>query len=77
MIIVPPCAVVVTPVEGRVRSLVPAGTMVGDGEVVAVVENSHGTADLRAPVAGEVRGFLADQQQSVARGEGVVWLSRH
>lgn len=77
MIIVPPCAVVVAPVEGRVRSLVPTGTLVRDGEVVAVVENPDGAADLRAPVAGEIRGFLAEQEQAVSKGEGVVWLSRH
>lgn len=77
MIIVPPCAVAVAPVKGRVRSLIPTGTLVGDGEVVAVVENADGAADLRAPVAGEVRGFLADQEQAVSKGEGVVWLARH
>lgn len=76
MIIVPPCAVVVAPFGGRVRPVASPGTLVRDGEVVAVVHNGSDSADLLAPVSGEVGGFLADREQAVARGEGVVWLSR-
>lgn len=74
--IVPPCAVVVSPLEGRVRRVVPPGTLVRDGEVVGMVEGSGAQADLHAPVTGHVGGLLAEREQPVAKGEGVLWLSR-
>lgn len=76
-VIVPPCAVVTSPVDGRVGRLAPPGTRVDAGEVVAVVAGPRGDTDLYAPVAGHIGGALADEAQAVATGEGVVWLSRH
>lgn len=76
MIAIPACVVVVAPADGRARPLVAEGTPVEQGEVVAVVDGGTGTTPVRAPARGRVGGALAAERQTVARGEGVMWLSR-
>ncbi len=76
MIPIPFCAVVTTPVDGRVRRLVADDTVVRVGDVVATVDSARGSLDLVATTAGTVGGPLADPSQPVTAGEGVLWLSR-
>lgn len=76
MIPIPACAVVTTPVDGRVRRLAPVDTPVRAGEVVATVEGARGARDIVAPASGRVAGALAGMSQAVAAGEGVLWLAR-
>jgi biotin carboxyl carrier protein len=73
---IPSCAVVTTPVDGRVRRMLASDTAVRAGDVVATVDSARGARDLIAIAAGTVGGSLADPTQLVAAGEGVVWLSR-
>lgn len=76
MIPIPHCAVVTTPVEGRVRRLADDGTAVAAGDVVATVESAGRPVELRAPRAGRVAGALAGLAQPLGAGEGVLWLAR-
>lgn len=77
MIHIPSCAVVTTPIDGRVRRLAPVDAMVERGQVVATVAGFRGDQALIAPTRGRVGGALADPSQAVVAGEGVLWLSRH
>lgn len=77
MIPIPSCAVVTTPVDGRVRRLAPVDAVVERGEIVATVSGARGDRLLAAPTRGRVGGALADTSQAVMAGEGVLWLSRH
>jgi biotin carboxyl carrier protein len=74
--IVPACAICVAPSDGRVRTLVPDGREVDRGDVVAAIDREGGSEPVRAPVRGRVGGPLAAASQQVARGEGILWLSR-
>lgn len=76
MIPIPPCTVVTSPVDGRVGRLAAAGSEVGAGDIVAVVEGARGVSQLRAPAAGRIGGALAGAAQPITAGEGVVWLAR-
>lgn len=76
MIPIPACAVVTTPVDGRVRRLVAEHTRVRAGDVVATVDSARGSHELLAVAAGTVGGPLAGPAQSVTAGEPVVWLAR-
>jgi predicted deacylase len=75
-VIVPPCAVVTTPVDGRVERLADPGTAVHAGDVVAVVHGSSGRRELVSAVRGLIGGALAAPTQAVTAGEAVLWLSR-
>lgn len=76
MIPIPQCAVVTTPVEGRVRRLADDGTAVAAGDVVGTVESGGRHVELVAPRAGRVAGALAGLAQPLGAGEGVLWLAR-
>lgn len=76
MIPIPSCAVVTTPVDGRVRRLADDDTLVAAGEVVGTVEGVRGAREIVAPTRGRVGGALAGMSQPVAAGEGVLWLTR-
>lgn len=76
MIPIPSCAVITTPVDGRVRRLIAIDTPVRVGDVVGTVDSARGPRELVATSAGTVGGSLADPTQAVSAGEGVVWLSR-
>ncbi len=76
MIPIPACTVVTSPVAGKVRGLIDAGSLVGPGDVVATVDGVGGRAQLRATSPGRVGGALAGSMQPVTAGEGVVWLAR-
>lgn len=76
MIPIPSCAVVTSPVDGRVRRLAEDGTAVAAGDVVAHVEAGGRTWPLTAPRAGLIAGALAGLAQPVGAGEGVLWLAR-
>jgi predicted deacylase len=76
MIPIPACAVVTTPVDGRVRDLAPLDRAVRAGDVVATVASAGGSAELVAPTSGRIAGALADPAQAVIAGEAVLWLER-
>lgn len=76
MIPIPHCAVVTSPVEGRVRRMASDGTSVSAGDIVATVEAGGRSVDVRAPRAGRVAGALAGLAQPLGVGEGVLWLAR-
>lgn len=76
MIPIPSCAVITSPVDGRVRRLVASDTVVRPGDVVGEVDGIRGRRDLVATTRGTVGGPLADLTQHVSAGEGVLWLSR-
>lgn len=76
MIPIPHCAVVTSPVEGRVRRMASDGTSVAAGDIVATVETGGRSVDVRAPRAGRVAGALAGLAQPLGAGEGVLWLAR-
>lgn len=76
MIPIPHCAVVTSPVEGRVRRMASDGTSVAAGDIVATVEAGGRSVDVRAPRAGRVAGALAGLAQPLGIGEGVLWLAR-
>ena len=76
MIPIPSCAVVTSPVNGRVRALATAGTAVSAGDVVGRVEAVVRSWDLTSPRAGRVAGPLAGLAQPVVAGDGVLWLAR-
>jgi biotin carboxyl carrier protein len=74
MIPIPRCRLVLAPVEGRLLSSLPDRTLVAAGDVVGTVESSRGSHTLLAPWAGRVGGALVGALQTVAIGDGVVWL---
>ncbi|GGI06252.1 hypothetical protein [Egicoccus halophilus] len=76
MIPIPALSVVTSPVDGRVRTLVAADTLVRRGDVVATVEGAYGPAEVRAACSGRIGGALAGARQTVAAGEGVLWVRR-
>lgn len=76
MIPIPAMTLVTSPVDGRVRSLVAADTVVTRGDVVATVEGAYGPSELRASCSGHVGGALAGARQAVSAGEGVLWVRR-
>jgi biotin carboxyl carrier protein len=50
------------------------GAVVAPGDVVAMLEASRGPVPLLASIHGRVGGALAGERQSVATGDGVVWI---
>lgn len=76
MIPIPSCAVVTSPVDGRIRRLVASDTLVRPGDIVGEVDGVAGRRELVARTSGTVGGSLADPTQHVVAGEGVLWLSR-
>lgn len=76
MIPIPSCAVITSPVDGRIRRLLATDTVVRPGDVVGQVDGVRGRRDLVAASRGVVGGPLADDHQHVAAGDGVLWLSR-
>lgn len=76
MIPIPAMTLVTSPVDGRVRSLVAADTVVSRGDVVATVEGAYGPAEIRANCSGRIGGALAGTRQAVSAGEGVLWVRR-
>ncbi|MFA9430489.1 hypothetical protein [Egicoccus sp. AB-alg2] len=69
-------SVLTSPVDGRVRTLVAADTVVHRGDVVATVEGAYGPAEVRASCNGRIGGALAGTRQAVSAGEGVLWVRR-
>jgi predicted deacylase len=76
MIPIPALNLVTSPVDGRLRSVVPTDTVVRRGDVVATVDGAAGAAEVRATATGRVGGALAGLRQAVTAGEGVVWVRR-
>lgn len=76
MIPIPNCTIVTAPVDGRVRTLVDAGTDVITGQVVATVEAGGRDVEIRSPRGGRIAGALAALAQPVVAGDGVLWLGR-
>lgn len=76
MIPLPPFRLVTAPSDARVTSVVGPGAEVAPGDVVAVLEAPRGRVPVLAPVGGRIGGALTDAQQSVAAGDGIVWIQR-
>jgi biotin carboxyl carrier protein len=76
MIPLPPFRLITSPAEARVRSVAPAGSIVAPGDVVAVLDAPRGEMPLHAMIHGRVGGALTVANQSVASGDGVVWIQR-
>jgi len=76
MIPLPPIMLVTAPSDARVRSLAPVDTLVERGDIVAVLDAPRGPVSLRADTRGRIGGTLANADQTVAAGEGVVWIRR-
>jgi acetyl/propionyl-CoA carboxylase alpha subunit len=76
MIPIPAMTLLTSPVDGRVKSVVAADTMVRRGDVVATVEGAAGASEVRAAATGRVGGALASVRQAVTAGEGVLWVRR-
>lgn len=76
MIPLPSISLVTAPSEARVRSLAIVGATVAPGDVVAVLDAPRGPVSLMAGVHGRVGGRLATTDQTVAGGDGVVWIQR-
>jgi biotin carboxyl carrier protein len=76
MIPLPPFRLVTSPSDARVTSVVAPGSIVASGDVVAMLDAPRGALRVIAPVAGRVGGALAGARQSVASGDGLVWIER-
>jgi biotin carboxyl carrier protein len=73
---IPALTLVTSPVDGRVRKVVAAGTVIRRGDVVATVDGATGAEEVRARTNGRVGGTLAGDRQAVMAGEGVLWVRR-
>lgn len=76
MIPLPPFRLVTAPSDARVTSVARTGEEVAAGDVVAVLEAPRGTVPVVAPVRGRIGGALAGEEQSVAVGDGLLWIDR-
>jgi len=76
MIPIPACRVLVAPRDGRLSSHLADGATVELGDVIGTLESNGGVTRLVAPERGRVGGALVSLRQSVAAGEGVLWLAR-
>ena len=74
MIPLPPFRLVTAPSDARVASVAMPGATVSPGDVVAVLDAPRGRVPLVAPVHGRVGGALIGASQSVASGDGIVWI---
>lgn len=71
---IPPLRIVTAPSDARVASVVATGATVSPGDVVAVLDVPRGRVPIVAPVHGRIGGTLTAAQQSVASGDGIVWI---
>lgn len=76
MIPLPPFRLVTAPSDARVTSVARRGEVVAPGDVVAVLEAPRGPIPVVAPVPGRIGGALTDERQTVACGDGIVWIER-
>jgi biotin carboxyl carrier protein len=76
MIPVPPFRLITAPADARVRSVADTGSVVAPGDVVALLDAPRGTVPVLAPVHGRVGGALTGVRQTVASGDGLVWIER-
>lgn len=74
MIPIPACNVLVAPSTGRLASSLPEDSVVGRGDVVAVLDTGGDHVSLRAPMAGIVGGALVGIREALNTGDGVLWL---
>jgi biotin carboxyl carrier protein len=73
---IPACNLVTAPVGGRLTRHAATDTLVRKGDVVATIDASGREFELRAAVGGRVGGPMLRPTQSVAAGDGVIWLAR-
>jgi biotin carboxyl carrier protein len=76
MIPLPPFRLITAPADARVASVMSTGSVVAPGDVVAVLDAPRGSVPVIAPIHGRIGGSLATARQSVASGEGIVWIER-
>lgn len=74
MIPLPPFRLVTAPSDARVASIAATGATVAAGDVVAVLDAPRGRLPVVAPIQGRIGGALAGTHQSVATGDGIVWI---
>jgi pyruvate/2-oxoglutarate dehydrogenase complex dihydrolipoamide acyltransferase (E2) component len=67
--------IVSTPWSGTLAFQLPVGTPVERGTLLARVEKGLETHDLQSPVSGRVEEKLAEDQSSVAEGQGIAVLA--
>jgi biotin carboxyl carrier protein len=76
MIPLPPFRLVTSPSDARVASVARPGSLVAAGDVVAVLDAPRGEVPVVAPVHGRVGGALTAAHQTIALGEGLIWIER-
>ena len=76
MIPLPPFRLITAPSDARVASVAHAGAIVAPGDVVAVLDAPRGTMPVLATMHGRIGGPLTAAHQSVATGDGIVWIER-
>lgn len=76
MIPLPPFHLITAPSDARVTSVAHAGAIVAPGDIIAVLDAPRGPVPVRATFHGRVGGPLAVADQSVAIGDGIVWIER-
>ncbi len=76
MIPLPPFRLITAPSDARVTSVADTGSVVAPGDVVALLDAPRGTFPVLAPVHGRVGGALTGARQTVASGDGIVWIER-
>ncbi len=74
--IIPACAVVTAPRDGRIERVAASGTTVRRGDVVAVLAGPGGSIEITSHCHGVVGGAMAGSAQAVGVGEPVVWVER-
>ena len=65
--------VVVAPVNGRFHPSLSEGVVAAGTVVGRVTSGSHGSTDVRIPVAASVRGLLTMAGHLVTRGQALAW----
>lgn len=74
MIPIPACSVLVAPRTGRLASWLPEDSVVGQGDVVAVLDTGSGQVSVRAHADGIVGGALVGLREAIDSGDGVLWM---
>ena len=67
-------AKVVAPTSGKIRDTSTAGTAIHQNGVVAKIENSGQTTEIRSPISGRLRELSVKTGQTVAAGDEVATL---
>ena len=65
-----------SPLAGTVESLLPAGSKLSAGGLLARIQDSSGTVqEFRAPVAGAIRVLSVKERETILSGQTIAWLA--